>query len=78
MEILVQGLKPTVAGLAAGTLAAVLLTRTLKSFLYGVSPNDGGVLAGSAVLLVIVATAAILGPVLQATRVNPANVLRGD
>jgi putative ABC transport system permease protein len=78
MEILVQGLKPTVAGLAAGTLAAALLTRTLESFLYGVSPNDGMVLAGSAVLLVIVATTAILGPVLHATRVNPAHVLRGD
>jgi ABC-type antimicrobial peptide transport system permease subunit len=77
-EILTQGLKPTVVGLVAGTLIALVLTRWLASFLHGVSPTDAVVFIGSAMLLATIAIAAILGPVLQATRVNPADVLRGD
>jgi hypothetical protein len=55
-----------------------LLTRTLASFLQGVSPTDGLVFASSAVFLLAVALAAMLGPVAQATRVNPADVLRNE
>ena len=65
-------------GLAAGTLIAALLTRWLASFLHGVSPTDAVVFIGSAMLLTTIAIAAILVPVLQATRLNPANVLRSE
>jgi hypothetical protein len=77
-QILAQGIQPTVIGLAGGMLLALPLTRTMASFLLGISPTDALVFVGSAVLLAAVALAAILGPVLQATRVNPANVLRSE
>jgi predicted permease len=77
-EILAQGLRPVFAGLTAGMLLAAGLTRTLASFLHGISPTDGPVFIASAVLLTAVAIAAVLGPVLHATRVNPADVLRGE
>jgi hypothetical protein len=77
-QILGQSLRPTAAGLAGGLLAAWLVTRTLASFLSGISPTDGPVFIGSAVLLGAVAVAAILGPVLQATRVDPAHVFRSE
>jgi hypothetical protein len=77
-QILAQSLRPTAAGLAAGVLAAWLLTRTLASFLHGISPTDAPVFIGSAVLLATIAVAAILGPVVQATRVDPARVFRSE
>jgi putative ABC transport system permease protein len=77
-EILGQSLRPAFAGLAAGVLLAWLLTRTLASLLPGISATDPLVFAGSAVLLMTVAIAAILGPVVQATRVDPAHVLRSE
>jgi putative ABC transport system permease protein len=77
-QILAHGLQPAATGLAAGLLLAWLLTRTLASFLHGVSPTDGLVFVGSAMLLATVAVVAILGPVLQATRLDPAHVLRSE
>lgn len=77
-EMLTQGLAPTLAGLATGTLLAAFLTRWLASFLHGVSPTDTVVFLGSATLLATVATAAILVPIVRAMRLNPADVLRAD
>jgi hypothetical protein len=77
-EILGQSLRPAIAGLAAGLLLAWLLTRTLASLLLGISATDRLVFAGSAALMMAVAVAAILGPVIQATRVDPATVLRTE
>jgi putative ABC transport system permease protein len=59
-------------------LAALIVTRTLVSFLLGISPTDPLVFIGSPALLALVAVVAILGPVLQATRVNPVDVLRSE
>jgi ABC-type antimicrobial peptide transport system permease subunit len=77
-EILGQSLRPAMAGLAAGLLLAWLLTRALASLLPGISATDPPIFIGSAMLLIAVAVAAILGPIIQATRVDPASVLRID
>jgi predicted permease len=77
-QIVAQGLWPVMAGMAAGLLAALIVTRTLVSFLLGISPTDPLVFIGSPALLALVAVVAILGPVLQATRVNPVDVLRSE
>jgi predicted lysophospholipase L1 biosynthesis ABC-type transport system permease subunit len=38
--VLLQGLRPVVAGLAVGSLAAAVAARSLQSFLFGIEPLD--------------------------------------
>jgi len=77
-QMLAHGLRPVIAGLVAGLLLAWLVTRTIATFLLGISPTDPLVFFASPALLAVVAVAAILGPVLQATRLNPVDVLRSE
>ncbi len=73
-----EGLGPTVAGLGIGLAASLALTRTLRSFLFGVSPTDPATLAAISVLLLAVAGGALLAPALRATRVDPVQALRSE
>ena len=61
-----------VVGLGFGTLGANLL----RSFITGVSPIDPLTLAGTAMLVMVVALLASASPVLRAVRVSPLVVLR--
>jgi putative ABC transport system permease protein len=65
-------------GVAAGTGAAVGLTRFVASFLYGVEPLDTSVFVGSAVIVFSTALVACVAPAVIATRVDPARVLRHE
>jgi predicted permease len=65
-------------GVAAGLAAAFALTRTIASFLYGVSPTDPATAVAVAVLLLSVAGLAALVPALRAASVNPMTALRAD
>jgi len=76
--VLRQGLAVSLAGVALGVAAAVALTRTMGSLLYGVSPTDAASLGAVVVLLVTVALAASYVPARSATRVDPAVALRGE
>jgi ABC-type antimicrobial peptide transport system permease subunit len=67
-----------VAGVAAGAIASLFLTRFIQALLYGVQPADPRVLLAAALLLAVVALLAALIPALRATRVDPANALRSD
>jgi ABC-type antimicrobial peptide transport system permease subunit len=73
-RILVTG----VAGLAAGIVAAFMLSSTLEAILYGVRSRDllSFVVAGLA-LLAVTAIAALI-PARRAVRVDPVTVLRAD
>ncbi len=65
-------------GLAAGSVCALLLTRLLRSQLYGVQPNNPLIYLGSIVLLLIPVVLATLRPALIAASVNPVEALRAE
>jgi putative ABC transport system permease protein len=64
------------AGIAAGAVVALMLTRLINSLLFGVSPSDPITLAGVALLLGLVAMLACYIPARHATRVDPNVALR--
>jgi len=74
--VLAQGGRLAVAGVAAGTAAALYLTRFLAPLLYGVHERDPLVFAAVPVLLFAVTLAAAWIPAARATRVDPMEVLR--
>ena len=70
-----EGLVQTAAGLAAGIVGALLLTRALSGLLEGVTPTD---LPTFALVLLVTATVATLATVLparRAARIDPMQVL---
>ena len=74
-QMLLQALKPVVAGLAVGAGLALWLTRYLSSQLYGIAPEHAPTYAGSMVVLIGVALLAALLPARAATKVDPAITL---
>jgi predicted permease len=71
-----QGLRSAGAGLVLGLGGALLLSRFLRSQLFGVGQHDSAVFAGVTVLLLGVATAACYIPARRATRIDPMTALR--
>ena len=67
-----------VAGVALGTVGALLAARAMTSLLYGVGSADPVSFVGVAVLLLAVAIAATLVPALRAARVSPLVAIRVD
>jgi len=76
--LLGQALRLVAAGAACGLLIAVALSRVLRTLLFGVSAVDGPSYLLSALVVVVVCTAAALAPAWRATRVAPARVLLGE
>jgi predicted permease len=68
----------SIAGIAAGLGAALLLTRLVKSMLFGLNATDPSSLAGGAVLLAMVALAASWIPAQRAAGVQPMDALRHE
>jgi len=73
-----HGLKLTSVGLLAGLAAAMVLTRFMKSLLFGVDAGDPATFAGVAALITAVAIAASLVPAVRATRVDPIVALKDE
>ncbi len=73
-----QSLRLVLAGLALGVVAALLLGRTLASFLYGVSPGDPVTFAVVVGLLVTTALLAGYVPGRRAAGTDPVRALRAD
>ncbi|HKY06345.1 MAG TPA: FtsX-like permease family protein, partial [Blastocatellia bacterium] len=71
-----QGLVLTVAGIAIGLVAAVLMTRLMESLLFGVSATDPLTFALIALLLGSVAVLASYIPARRAMKVDPMVALR--
>ena len=65
-------------GIGLGLAAAFALTRTITSFLYGVSPTDPVTAAAVAGVLLIVAALAAFFPARRAAGVDPAVTLRAE
>jgi predicted permease len=76
--VIVEGMSPAFAGIAAGTTVALASARVMKTLVFGVSASDPLTLAAVAATLAIVALMASLVPAYRASRLDPAEVLRAD
>jgi putative ABC transport system permease protein len=76
--VLGEGMTLALGGLALGVPAALVLARTLKSFLFGVAPGDPRTLAAVSLLLAAAALVASYLPARRATRVDPMVALRAE
>lgn len=74
--VLSRGLRLTLAGIALGGLAALLLTRLMGTMLYKVSPRDPLAFTTALIILIVVALIACIVPARRASRVDPARALR--
>jgi putative ABC transport system permease protein len=65
-------------GLAAGIGFTLMLSRLLRSLLFGVRAEDPGTIAAMALAIAIAAALASLPPALRASRIDPVVALRED
>ena len=76
--VLRSGLSLALGGMIAGLAVALVLTRSMRSLLHGVSPADPLTFGIVAVSLTVVATAASLVPAWRAMRVDPVVALKTE
>jgi ABC-type antimicrobial peptide transport system permease subunit len=65
-------------GIVVGVGAALLLTRLVKSMLYGIQPNDLPTVATGASILLVIALASSWIPARRASGVQPMEALRHE
>ena len=76
--VLGQGMSLTMLGVVIGFAAALVLTRFLKTLLFGLSETDPTTFLAASLLLVSVALAACYLPARRATKVDPMIALRHE
>ncbi|HEX2442509.1 MAG TPA: ABC transporter permease [Vicinamibacterales bacterium] len=76
--VVLEGMTPTLAGIAAGGVAAFGAARVLERLVFGVSALDPMTLAGAAGTLAAVALLASLLPAYRAARQDPLKALRAE
>ena len=64
------------AGIVIGVVAAYFMARGMRGILFGVEPLDLPRFGAAAAFVVLIATAASVGPALRAARVDPNVLLR--
>ena len=74
--ILRQGMRTIVIGVLVGLIGSLILTRTLSSFLFGVTATDPLTFAAVVALLTTTAFMACYIPARRATKVDPMVALR--
>ncbi len=78
-NLVVQGgAKLTLIGIGIGLVGAILLTRLMRSLLFGVTPTDPMTYAGSVAVLALVSVVASYVPARRATQVDPVIALRNE
>jgi putative ABC transport system permease protein len=78
LMILRQGMALALAGVALGVLGAFVLTRAVKSLLFGVTPTDPATFSLVAAVLAAAAFAACYVPARRAAQVDPLRALRAE
>lgn len=76
--VLASGAKLSAFGCVLGAVGIVLVSRILRSFLFGVSPFDPLVLALSVAAMLLLTLVACALPAMRAAKTDPALVLRGE
>jgi predicted permease len=76
MLVVKDGAKFAVAGLVAGGIAALAITRFMQSLFFGVTSTDPVTFVGVAVLLITVALLACYAPARRAAHVDPMVAMR--
>ena len=76
--VVTQGMTLALAGTALGLAAAFVLTRSMGTLLFGVTPTDPVTFIVVPLGLALVAFVASYLPARRATRVNPVTALRAD
>jgi putative ABC transport system permease protein len=76
--VIVEGMWPVLAGIVAGTIAALASARVMKTLVFGVSASDPLTLAAVGATLAFVALVASLVPAYRASRFDPVKVLRAE
>lgn len=73
-----QALWLILIGAGSGLLAALAVTRLLRSLLFGIAPTDFATYAELVILLAVVALLACYVPARRATKVDPLVALRNE
>jgi putative ABC transport system permease protein len=76
--VVLDGLKPTLLGVALGLALALGLGQVMSALLYGVDERDPTTFAAVASLMVAVGILAALIPAYRAARVDPVRTLRAE
>ncbi len=77
-QMLGDGLRPAIFGLAAGLAASAGVTRLIETMLFKTEPLDPWVFGAVAAVLILTATLACLAPAWRASRLNPMQALRTE
>ncbi len=76
--VIVEGMKPTLLGVAIGLAGALALGRVLSSVIYGISARDQATFSTVALAMTAVGLLASTLPAYRATRVDPMKTLRDE
>jgi putative ABC transport system permease protein len=76
--ILIEGMRPTLIGVAIGLAGALALGRVLSNLIYGVKPTDPITFGAVSLMLATVGLFASLIPAHRASRVEPMKTLRDE
>jgi ABC-type lipoprotein release transport system permease subunit len=73
-----RGFLLALAGVASGVTGALLLTRLMRSLLFGVTASDPLTFCVVPLLLILVSLLATIIPARRAAEIDPAECLRSD
>jgi predicted permease len=71
-----HAVKPVIGGLLIGVVGALVTTRLLQNQLFEVGPRDPLTIGGTALMLLVIGSAAAAIPAWRATRIDPSTALR--